>query len=600
MRCCIPTSAPIRRSCASNRKVLLTCALGSVQFEAFTVTNGSETAITSGVTWSVSDTTVALIGIASGNATGIAPGVVTVTATYQGLTANATLTVLAGMNCCAANDVATMLVVDKSLSMSLQFGAGYATKQAFADAVASAYATQTNTTKDVIGLIEFDTAPTTDSALTSAASTVAASASGIVNTTKFTGIGLALQAAVTALAASTANTKVIVLITDGEDKDTNPANDPVAIATAFKNIGGIILCVGVRSHSAAFNLLNVLATGGFFVNCYPSIVQQALNWIYGLKGYICAGNCAPPGNDFVNEPSFNYTGFTNWNPFGEINLLGPGLLDPLPGNGLYVSLGFAAKLTSKAQFHVHGGKTYQLSFFLAGNQIKDFGTQNVTVQVGDGSQFKQVIIIPNFNNGLTKYSFNFSPVVSVTAPIIISSSATSGDIVDGIYCGPILNDVNLYDVTDLLLMFDDNFDGENLQFVPPACGVAAIYTPSSATCSDPDGAAFITAAGLTDPTQISAVCTLVTSLKSASLWTGMDAIYPFVGGNALAHSFNLRNPAKYQITWVGGVTHDSNGITGDGATGYGDTGFNPSTAGGNWIAKFCRARGVFQDRNQRD
>lgn len=563
-------------------EILLTCALGSVQFEAFTVTNGSETLVTDGVTWSVSDTSVALIGVASGNATGIAPGAVTITATFNGLTATATLTVLAGLNCCNANDAATMLVVDKSLSMSLQFGAGYPTKQAFADGVASAYATQTNTQKDVIGLISFDESAGIESGLTSDATTVATDASGIVNTTLKTGIGLALQAAVTALAASTANTKVIVLISDGEDKDTNPANDPVAIATAFKNTGGVILCVGVRAHGAAFNLLNVISTGGFFVNCYPSIVEQALNWIYGLKGYLCAGNCAPAGNDYTNEPSLNYTGFANWTAVGKINLLGPGLLDPLPGNGLYVSMGFGAQLTSKLNFAFTAGKIYRLSFFVAGNQIQDFGTQQLTCQIGDGTQFKQVIIIPNFAQGLTKYSFNFSPVTTLNAPIIISSNAASTAVVDGIYCGPILNDVNLYDITDLALMFDDNFDGENLQFVPPACGVAAIYVPPSSVCADVDGSAFIAAANITDATQRGAICTLVTSLKAASLWTGMDAIYPFVGGNALSHSYNLRNPSKYQISWTGGVTHDASGITGDGTSGYGNTGFTPSTAAGNW------------------
>lgn len=94
---------------------------------------------------------------------------------------------------------------------------------------------------------------------------------------------------------------------------------------------------------------------------------------------------------------------------------------------------------------------------------------------------------------------------------------------------------------------------------------------------DPDAAAFITAAGITDATQQAAIKTLVAALKNNSLWTKMQAIYPFVGGSSSSHSYNLKNTATFQITWNGTVTHNANGVTGNGSTGYGDTGFNPST-----------------------
>jgi hypothetical protein len=51
-----------------------------------------------------------------------------------------------------------------------------------------------------------------------------------------------------------------------------------------------------------------------------------------------------------------------------------------------------------------------------------------------------------------------------------------------------------------------------------------------------------------------------------------EFIYPFVGGNAVAHSFNLVDPNRGRITWVGGVTHTSGGVTGNGTNGYGKTG----------------------------
>ena len=59
---------------------------------------------------------------------------------------------------------------------------------------------------------------------------------------------------------------------------------------------------------------------------------------------------------------------------------------------------------------------------------------------------------------------------------------------------------------------------------------------------DPDAQAFITAAGITDNTQKSAINTLVLDMKGFGIWTKMKAIYPFVGGTATTHKFNLKNP----------------------------------------------------------
>jgi hypothetical protein len=59
---------------------------------------------------------------------------------------------------------------------------------------------------------------------------------------------------------------------------------------------------------------------------------------------------------------------------------------------------------------------------------------------------------------------------------------------------------------------------------------------------DVDALAFIAAASITDSTQQSAIDTLVKSLKSANIWTKMKALYPFVGGTATTHKFNLKDP----------------------------------------------------------
>jgi hypothetical protein len=99
---------------------------------------------------------------------------------------------------------------------------------------------------------------------------------------------------------------------------------------------------------------------------------------------------------------------------------------------------------------------------------------------------------------------------------------------------------------------------------------------------DPDASAFITAAGITDATQKAALNTLVAQLKGYGIWTKMTAIYPFVGGTATTHKYNLKDPrdldAAFRIVWSGAVTHNSNGVTGDGSTGFGDTKLVPSTS----------------------
>jgi hypothetical protein len=108
-----------------------------------------------------------------------------------------------------------------------------------------------------------------------------------------------------------------------------------------------------------------------------------------------------------------------------------------------------------------------------------------------------------------------------------------------------------------------------------ASATSNTITPTAAV--DPDAQAFITAAAITDPTQQAAIITLVVDLKGYNVWTKMKVLYPFVGGDATKHSWNLKNTAQFQISWIGGVTHSSNGVQFGGVNGRGDTNFNPST-----------------------
>lgn len=100
--------------------------------------------------------------------------------------------------------------------------------------------------------------------------------------------------------------------------------------------------------------------------------------------------------------------------------------------------------------------------------------------------------------------------------------------------------------------------------------------------ADPSARRFFVAAGITDPTQRAAVNALVVSLKAANLWNSLFAVYPFVGGSAASHKFNLKDPrdadAAYRIVFTGTWTHNANGITGNGADTSGDTKFLANNA----------------------
>jgi len=86
--------------------------------------------------------------------------------------------------------------------------------------------------------------------------------------------------------------------------------------------------------------------------------------------------------------------------------------------------------------------------------------------------------------------------------------------------------------------------------------------------SDANAQAFINAADIPDVTQANAINNLVIGLKADNLWTSLDDIYPFVGGTATSHKWNLKSPTGNQLTFYGGITHDSNGITGNGSNGW--------------------------------
>lgn len=128
--------------------------------------------------------------------------------------------------------------------------------------------------------------------------------------------------------------------------------------------------------------------------------------------------------------------------------------------------------------------------------------------------------------------------------------------------------------------------GQNVDFpYGRVLGITAgslTITGQSLTLIDPDAQAFITATGITDTTQKNAIDALVIALKGYGIWTKMHAIYPFVGGTATTHKYNLKDPrdldAAFRLSFLGtGWTHDANGAAPNGTSSYADTFFDPVT-----------------------
>jgi len=101
------------------------------------------------------------------------------------------------------------------------------------------------------------------------------------------------------------------------------------------------------------------------------------------------------------------------------------------------------------------------------------------------------------------------------------------------------------------------------------------------TVSDADAQLFLNAAVITDSTQANAINDLVVGLKADGLWTKMQVIYPFVGGTASTHKFNLKSPfdlnSSFRLDFFGGWTHSSTGAKPNGTNGYASSYFLSSS-----------------------
>ena len=108
--------------------------------------------------------------------------------------------------------------------------------------------------------------------------------------------------------------------------------------------------------------------------------------------------------------------------------------------------------------------------------------------------------------------------------------------------------------------------------------LTGFLTPASGF--DPDALTYFAVSGITDTTEKDAVNQLVLDLKgtgsttnNTDVWSDLLAVYPISPTSLDASKYNLKDPSSYKITWFNSPTHASTGVTGDGSTSYGDSGF---------------------------
>lgn len=457
------------------------CHLESVRFRVFEYKNGVETELTEGVRFVSSDYAVFPVGINSGNGTALGAGRVIITATDE-LGRKVTAIINAKLEDACCDDVvnATAIILDNSWSTSLNFSQAYESRLAFAKAAARRWGERFylvgGLPKDVVSVWKTALEATQLTDWIDDADVITTAIDAVPQTTLKTNLLDPLEDAIAGLSLQTADNKVLFLISDGEHtSDAATRQQILDAANTYKTAGGIIVSMGLRAQGAGFDLLERISTGGFFLNANPDTEEEMLERLSYLKSVICAGQCVPDGDEYVNTPALSYDSLTNWEILsGEINLVGKGILDLLDVEGLYVELltGTPAVIRTIDQFQLTSGSQYRVSFKAAGNQREDISGVGVKVYIrlvdadaDDDNIFEQAVM-PAWDSALDQYTFNFTAPFDATVRLYFSVLVTG---LDSAY-GTLIDDVKLEEVATGTVMLDDNFDAENLQYVPSPCG----------------------------------------------------------------------------------------------------------------------------------
>jgi hypothetical protein len=195
-----------------------------------------------------------------------------------------------------------------------------------------------------------------------------------------------------------------------------------------------------------------------------------------------------------NLPAFDYYSF--------YSLVAP-ITNEGPGNASYIGIGLGS---SYKLFFGYGPTSPQTTFFNKGGSNQNTGinmVNNVRKLISADANFDNVLFLLD---GVLNNTQNITGTTAGGTAIKIGRGYSNQP-------KPSLHqEIILYTSSRRDISSDVNSN------------ILSVYT----TGSDPDYQAFITATGITEPTQSAALETLVSDLKSYGLWSKMKAIYPMV------------------------------------------------------------------------
>jgi hypothetical protein len=120
---------------------------------------------------------------------------------------------------------------------------------------------------------------------------------------------------------------------------------------------------------------------------------------------------------------------------------------------------------------------------------------------------------------------------------------------------------------------------------------------------DPAAQAYITAnTAITNLGDITAIDDFFTGLKTDGLYANIKAMYLPIWGSATDNKWNLIDPrdldVAFRLQFFGGVTHDADGVVGNGTNGYANTFYNALTEGNINSAHLAYYSQTNQNRNE--
>lgn len=459
--------------------------------------DGTVADVTEDCAWTSSDDTIAVVGTSTGVAFGHAPGIITVTAEYQDVSATATLHVL---HSCIDNPTEVIFCLSRAGSTGAF--AGTSTRLEATKLAVETTIDAFDSTSDVVGLVSFAGTftgqvedSTLDATLTDDFDSVKAALSLLVPDGE-NGIASGLDttyAELTSARHTSGNLRAVVLVVDwpadvvdGGDDSSEAAAITAAMAaaatsaTAIKTLTSTTLVVfGYNIPSAYRSAISALATSGYYFDV--SSEEELRSDMAGLPHILCyyGGDYyyyPPPEAVHCGNPVPDFQGLTQWDILrGTVDLagVGPGgetdlvAWDPRPGNGLYLDLvgtnpdnapahdTTSSKIRTKDSFLFTAGKSYKLSFYFCHYA----GTlPYVDVSIGNSGEVVAVTrCTPTADSPFTLHEISWVQGATATAPIIFDHQLKKFNAVTG----TLLDRVKLDNVTDAVEMFYDDFDAEN-------------------------------------------------------------------------------------------------------------------------------------------